>query len=77
MKRTTFILALLYLIGLLACWGLIRFDAYGWWPVTLFLFSPRWTVALPLLVLIPLTVAFRPRSEGRNWLDGSGQYKVT
>ncbi len=55
-KRLVGTLAILYLIVLVAMWGAIYFDAGSWWPVTLFLFSPRWVLALPLLVLVPLTL---------------------
>jgi endonuclease/exonuclease/phosphatase family metal-dependent hydrolase len=47
---------LAYLIALLVLWGAIHFDSGESWLITLFLFSPRWIVALPLLVLIPWTL---------------------
>ncbi len=53
--------AIVYLAVLLVLWGFIYFDTGKLWPVTLFLFSPRWIVAFPLWVLVPLTLAFRTR----------------
>lgn len=61
MKTALRYLAVLYLIALVVLWGFIHFDTGKLWPVTLFLFSPRWAVGLPLLALIPLTVAFESR----------------
>ena len=47
----------------LCCWGLLLLIIVSWivisvagdlwWPVTLFLFSPRWILALPIAILIP------------------------
>jgi endonuclease/exonuclease/phosphatase (EEP) superfamily protein YafD len=31
-----------------------------WWPVSLFLYGPRWFVGLPFLVLVPIALAFGP-----------------
>lgn len=48
----------LYLLILLIAWGSIYFDTgHSWW-VTLFLFSPRWVLGLPWLLLFPLTMLF-------------------
>ena len=58
MRRAVRYLAVIYLATLLVLWGLIHFDTGGLWQVTLFLFSPRWAVAVPLVILIPLTLAF-------------------
>lgn len=41
----------LYILGLLTLLGLVYGPGEGFWPVTLFLFGPRWVVALPLLPL--------------------------
>jgi vancomycin resistance protein VanJ len=50
-----------YLILLLAIWACVHFVTGDSWWVTLFLFSPRWVLGLPWLVLFPLTalVEFR------------------
>lgn len=61
MKRAARLIAIFYLFALLALWAMLRFDTGFWWPVTLFLFSPRWVVGVPLLVLVPLTLAFHRR----------------
>jgi vancomycin resistance protein VanJ len=60
-KRTVFYFAALYLLALVVLWLLIYYDRGVLWPITLFLFSPRWMAALPLLVLVPWTFAIRPR----------------
>ncbi len=49
-------LLILYLVVLLLCWGAIRFDTGSSWWVSLFLFSPRWVLGLPWLLLFPLTL---------------------
>lgn len=61
MKRAVRVLATLYLIALLVLWGFIHFDTGNLWQVTLFLFSPRWAVAIPLVVLVPLTLLYQFR----------------
>ncbi len=54
-------LAIGYLVGLVILSGFMHFDTVTRWPVTLFLFSPRWVVAVPLLILVPITLATRSR----------------
>lgn len=61
MKRAIRFFALLYFCFLLALWGFLCFDTGALWPVTLFLFSPRWVVAIPLFLLIPLTLVYHLR----------------
>jgi endonuclease/exonuclease/phosphatase (EEP) superfamily protein YafD len=51
----------LYLAVALGLWCLL-FEADLWWPATIFLFSPRWVVALPLIVLIPAAVLWCRRA---------------
>ncbi len=51
------LLAIAYLASLLGVWACMFFDDGTSWWVTLFLFSPRWVVGLPLLLLVPLTLA--------------------
>lgn len=46
----------LYLLVLLTLWGCIYFDSGNSWWITLFLFSPRWVLGLPWLLLFPLTL---------------------
>lgn len=48
----------LYLVALLGLWILLR-DADLWWPATLFMFSPRWVLTLPLVLLLPAAVLWR------------------
>ncbi|MDZ7620564.1 MAG: hypothetical protein U1E05_26470, partial [Patescibacteria group bacterium] len=45
---------------LLAC-ALMWWAGDRWWLATILLFGPRWVLALPLVGLIPLAIAFRPR----------------
>ena len=33
-----------------------------WWPNTLFLYSPRWVITLPLLALVPAALVYRRKS---------------
>lgn len=51
----------LYLVCLLAFWFVLRASGDQWWGGTLLLFGPRWLVALPIVILLPLTLATRPR----------------
>jgi endonuclease/exonuclease/phosphatase family metal-dependent hydrolase len=55
----------LYLSAVLAIWALIWIAGDRWWLATMFLFSPRWILFIPLLLLIPLSLFFR-----RRWLWG-------
>ncbi len=48
----------LYLLLLLILWGCMHFDTGNSWWITLFLFSPRWVLGLPWLLLLPLTLLF-------------------
>jgi len=55
MKRTLLMLAMLYLVMLILVWALMGSAINSHWTITLFLFSPRWVLALPLVVLVPMT----------------------
>ncbi len=61
MKRAVLFLSILYLVSLLAVWAAMNADDSSLWPVTLFLLSPRWVVATPLIVLVPVTFMVRAR----------------
>ena len=61
MRNVVATLSAIYLLGLLILWGAIHSSLNSHWLVTLFLFSPRWVVALPLLILVPMTLVFRWR----------------
>ncbi|MCA9157442.1 MAG: endonuclease/exonuclease/phosphatase family protein [Planctomycetales bacterium] len=52
----------LYLLVLLTLWGCIYFDSGNSWWITLFLFSPRWVLGLPWLLLFPLTLVIDYRT---------------
>ena len=56
-------LCVLNAIVALAFWLLIRYAADRWWPATVLLYTPRWPLLVPLLVLVPW--AWRTR---RRWL---------
>lgn len=58
------ILCVLYALGSVAYWLLIRYLGDRWWPATVLLFAPRWPLLLPLLVLLPLSV----RRKKLSWL---------
>lgn len=58
---TVMVLAWLYLAGVLAAWGLLR-EADLWWPATLLMFSPRWLLAFPAVLLLPLVLLLRRRA---------------
>jgi vancomycin resistance protein VanJ len=60
--RITGVCCWLYLLSALGLWGLLAGGADLWWPATLFLFSPRWLAALPLLVLVPAAAIFQRRA---------------
>ena len=61
MKKFLAISSLLYLITLVIGCLVIHFDSGPKWFVTLFLFAPRFVVAVPLIVLLPLTILYRSR----------------
>jgi endonuclease/exonuclease/phosphatase (EEP) superfamily protein YafD len=50
-----------YLLVVLSCW-LLLYAADLWWPATLFLFSPRWVLLLPLAALVPMALLLRRRA---------------
>lgn len=62
MKWFSFILSICYLLFLLAVWGFVVFDNGSRWQTTLFLFSPRWAIALPLGIILPLCLFKSRRS---------------
>lgn len=47
-----------YLVAAVAAWALLWGFADRWWPATVLLFGPRWTLLLPLGVLLPLALRF-------------------
>ena len=52
----------IYAIFAVAVWLVMRFEGDRWWIATLVLFGPRWVVALPLGILIPVAVVWQRRS---------------
>lgn len=71
MCRYVALLSAGYLLGLLVVWALLGWDGGQLWPVTLFLFAPRWVVALPLLILVPWTLLCRWRWAAAFLLHGA------
>lgn len=61
MKRATLIVGTLYLAVLIIAMAVTHTSLNTHWFVTSLLFSPRWVVALPLIVLIPWTLRVRWR----------------
>lgn len=45
-----------YLTLVVLLWLFIIIGGDRWWPATVILFSPRWVLALPLMILLPLAV---------------------
>lgn len=43
-------------VFIVICWLVMTIAGDLWWPVTLFLFSPRWVLVLPVICLIPFAI---------------------
>ena len=56
LSRLAYWTSLLYFAALIAVTVLIWKFAEHWWPATVLLFAPRWTLATPFVVLLPLAV---------------------
>lgn len=56
------IVAVSYLLLVLTAWGVMYAGGDRWWLATVYLFAPRWILALPLIVLVPLAAALRRRA---------------
>lgn len=54
--------AWLYLLLVVLAWLVMRGAGDRWWPATLLLFGPRWMFALPLILLLPLSLWFNRRA---------------
>lgn len=61
MRKFVLVLSWLYLAALLVAWALLHFGSEYWWPVTILLFAPRWMLAAPLLLLLPMVLLVRRR----------------
>lgn len=63
-RRSRWIIALLswlYAIEIIAAWIFLRFEGDRSALGTIAIFSPRWVVILPLVLLVPLAIAFNRR----------------
>jgi endonuclease/exonuclease/phosphatase (EEP) superfamily protein YafD len=60
-------LAVLYAVGAVTLWAFLRLFGDQWWPATFLLFCPAWIWIVPLAVVLPMTLALRPRWT---WLPG-------
>jgi endonuclease/exonuclease/phosphatase (EEP) superfamily protein YafD len=47
-----------YLVAVLCLWAVL-YDADVWWPATMLMYSPRWLLGLPLVVLVPAAALLR------------------
>ena len=54
--RLAWAASLLFLAGIVAAVVMVQHYGDRWWPGTLLLFGPRWLLAVPLLVLVPVAV---------------------
>jgi endonuclease/exonuclease/phosphatase (EEP) superfamily protein YafD len=61
LRRTVLTLTIIYFVVLLAGWTWIALTDNQYWLVTMFLLSPRWVTALPMFVMVPWTLAVRPK----------------
>src|SRR6185437_2929708 len=52
-----------YVAGVVALYGLVRWSSPESWMSHLLLYAPRWLVSVPTLVLAPLVVRMRLRWE--------------
>lgn len=59
MRKILIVSSWLYLLVVLGSLCLMYGAGDRWWPATILLFSPRWLLALPLLVLAPLAIRRR------------------
>jgi len=50
-----------YLLAVVGVWGLLLLGGDRWWLATVVLFGPRWLLAIPLAVLVPLAALTRRR----------------
>jgi endonuclease/exonuclease/phosphatase family metal-dependent hydrolase len=53
---------LAYLLALSVAAALLWTVADQWWPVTVLLFAPRWILAMPMIVLVPVALAAQRKS---------------
>jgi len=65
--RTTFALVAMYTLTIVVIALWMRFAGVESWAITFLLFGPRWLLAVPLAVLVPLALLFR---RGSLWLLG-------
>jgi vancomycin resistance protein VanJ len=55
------VISVMYLIVVMGCWLMLQW-ADLWWPATILMFAPRWVLALPLCLLLPIAGFLRSRS---------------
>jgi vancomycin resistance protein VanJ len=56
--RFVLFICLIYLLGLGTASALLWTLADQWWPATALSFAPLWTLAMPLILLVPLALLF-------------------
>ena len=59
MSAFSFWASILYFVLLLTATMLIWCYGDRWWPATVLLFSPRWVLSLPLILLVPMSIFHR------------------
>ena len=61
LRRVLAVVCWAYLVVILVAWLMLQ-RADRWWPATILMFAPRWLLALPAIVLLPLAGLMRSRS---------------
>jgi vancomycin resistance protein VanJ len=59
MPRLVLSISWLYAGLILVTWAIVRWAPADFWPMHLFLYGPRWVVAIPLLLLVPSAAWWR------------------
>ena len=57
-RRVVAVCCWAYLAAVLGLWAVLD-DADVWWPATMLMYSPRWLLGLPLVVLVPAAALLR------------------
>ncbi len=56
-----FVLVVLYAVSIAGVWAWMRLASEDSWAAALFLYGPRWLVAVPLAVLVPAAIVWHRR----------------
>jgi len=55
-------LSWVYLVAMIAVWLFLRLEGNRWWVGMVAMYAPRWVCIIPLILLIPMALAFSRRS---------------